>query len=65
MVQVTVHRDEPLEKALRRFKKKFEKAGVMRDINKNSYYIKPSQDKRIRKAKAERRLRKAAMKKRR
>ena len=26
MVQVTVHKDEPLERALRRFKKKFEKA---------------------------------------
>jgi small subunit ribosomal protein S21 len=57
MVQVTVHRDEPLEKALKRFKKKFEKAGIMRDINKISYYVKPSQDKRIRRAKAERRLR--------
>ncbi len=57
MVQVTVHKDEPLDRALRRFKKKFEKAGIMRDINKNSYYIKPSQDKRIRRAKAERRMR--------
>jgi len=60
MVQVTVHRDEPMEKALRRFKKKFEKAGIMKDINKNSYYIKPSQDKRIRKAKAERRIKRLA-----
>ncbi|MDD3806461.1 MAG: 30S ribosomal protein S21 [Candidatus Marinimicrobia bacterium] len=57
MVQVTVHKDEPLEKALKRFKKKFEKAGIMRDINKISYYVKPSQEKRIRRAKAERRLR--------
>lgn len=65
MVQVTVHRDEPLERALKRFKKKFEKAGIMRDINKNSYYIKPSQDKRIRKAKAERRLRRITVIKRR
>ncbi|MDZ7821847.1 MAG: 30S ribosomal protein S21 [Candidatus Marinimicrobia bacterium] len=32
MVQVTVHKDEPLERALRRFKKKFEKAGIMKDI---------------------------------
>jgi len=49
-----------MEKALRRFKKKFEKAGIMKDINKNSYYIKPSQDKRIRKAKAERRIKRLA-----
>ncbi|MCK4813798.1 MAG: 30S ribosomal protein S21 [Candidatus Marinimicrobia bacterium] len=60
MVQVTVYKDEPLERALRRFKKKFEKAGIMKDINKNSYFIKPSQDKRIRKAKAERRLKRLA-----
>jgi len=60
LVQVTVHKDEPLERALRRFKKKFEKAGIMKDINKNSYYIKPSQDQRIRKAKAERRLKRLA-----
>jgi small subunit ribosomal protein S21 len=60
MVQVTVHKDEPLERALRRFKKKFEKAGIMKDINKNSYYIKPSQDNRIKKAKAERRLKRLA-----
>jgi len=60
MVQVTVHKDEPLERALRRVKKKFEKAGIMKDINKNSYYIKPSQDKRIKKAKAERRIKRLA-----
>ncbi len=43
MVQVLVRKDEPLEKALRRFKKKYEKAGILKDFRKNSYYVKPSQ----------------------
>jgi len=57
MVQVTVNDNEPLEKAIRRFKKKFEKAGILKDIKRNSYYVKPSADKRMRKAKALKRLR--------
>ena len=59
MVQVLVRKDEPLEKALRRFKKKYEKAGILKDVKKNSYYIKPSQKKRMKKAKAEKRARKS------
>ena len=47
MVQVLVRKEEPLEKALRRFKKKYEKAGILKDVKKNSYYVKPSQQKRI------------------
>ena len=30
MVMVTVNPDEPLEKAIKRFKKKFEKAGILK-----------------------------------
>ncbi|MDA3871830.1 MAG: 30S ribosomal protein S21 [Candidatus Marinimicrobia bacterium] len=56
MIQVTVHDNENLERALRRFKKKFEKAGIIKDIHKNAYYIKPSQNRRIAKAKAIRRI---------
>ncbi len=57
MVQVTVNDNEPLEKAIRRFKKKFEKAGILKDIKRNSYYVKSSTDKRMRKARALKRLR--------
>jgi len=56
MVQVTVHHNENLEKAIRRFKKKFEKAGILKDIKKNAYFIKPSAEKRMRKAKAAKRV---------
>jgi len=39
---VNVRDNEPLERALRRFKKKWERAGVLRDVRRNSFYIKPS-----------------------
>ena len=61
MVQVLVRKDEPLEKALRRFKKKYEKAGILKDFRKNSYYVKPSQQKRMKKAKAEKRASRTAL----
>ena len=32
MVSVKVKNDEPFERALRRFKKKWEKAGILKDI---------------------------------
>ncbi|MCD6440951.1 MAG: 30S ribosomal protein S21 [Candidatus Marinimicrobia bacterium] len=56
MVQIVVHDNEHLEKALRRFKKKFEKAGILKDFKKNSYYIKPSAERRMRRAKAAKRI---------
>jgi small subunit ribosomal protein S21 len=59
MVEVNVRKDEPLDRALRRFKKKYEKAGILKDIKRNSYYLKPSDEKRIKKAKAMRRLRRS------
>jgi len=56
VVEVTVREGEPLEKALRRFKKKWERAGVLRDLKKNSFYEKPSDAKRISRKKALRRM---------
>ena len=47
MVSVKVKSGEPFEKALRRFKKKWEKAGILREVKKRSYYVKPSELKRI------------------
>jgi small subunit ribosomal protein S21 len=33
---------EPLEKALRRYKKKFEKTGILKEVRGRMYYKKPS-----------------------
>ena len=37
MVEVTVRNGEQLERALRRFKKKWERAGVLREVKRKSF----------------------------
>ncbi len=56
MVEVSVREGEMLERALRRFKKKWERAGVLRDVKRKSYFIKPSDEKRAMMKKTKRRL---------
>ena len=55
MVSIIVKDGEPFEKALRRFKKKWEKAGILRDYKAKSYYLKPSELKKIAKTKKRKR----------
>ena len=55
MVSVKVGDNEPFERALRRFKKKWEKAGVLREVRSRSFYLKPSEQKKIARAKKRRR----------
>jgi small subunit ribosomal protein S21 len=56
MIEVTVRDNEPLERALRRFKKKWERAGILRDVRRKSFYIKPSVLQRESRKKAVRRM---------
>lgn len=58
MIQVKVRPNEPIERALKRFKKKFEKSGILKDFKKNEYFIKPTEERRIRKAQSVKRVRK-------
>ena len=46
--KVTVGENEPLEKALRRFKKKIEREGILRTLKEIKHYEKPSEKKRRR-----------------
>ena len=55
MVSVIVKDNESFEKALRRFKKKWEKAGVLREVRSRSFYLKPSEQKKIARSKKKRR----------
>ena len=43
MARVLVREDEPFEKALKRFKKTCEKAGIMTEMKKHQYFEKPSE----------------------
>jgi small subunit ribosomal protein S21 len=56
MIEVNVRDNEPLERALRRFKKKWERAGVLRDVRRKSFFLKPSVEKRESRKKAVRRM---------
>ncbi|MBL4655388.1 MAG: 30S ribosomal protein S21 [Bacteroidia bacterium] len=46
MLRVKIHDGESIDKAIKRFKKKFEKTGVLREIRERQAYIKPSRRKR-------------------
>jgi small subunit ribosomal protein S21 len=58
MIKVIVGENESIDRAIIRFKKKCQQAGVLRDYKKNSYFLKPSQKKRLKHEKAVRRLNK-------
>ena len=45
MAEVVIYEDESFERALRRFKKKCEKAGILSDLRKHRHYEKPSERK--------------------
>ena len=47
MVSIKVKEGESGERALRRFKKKCEKAGILREFKSRAYYLKPSEKKKI------------------
>jgi len=43
MSEVIIYDDENFERALKRFKKKCEKAGILADLRKHRHYEKPSE----------------------
>ena len=58
MAKVIVRRNESPEKPIKKFKRKVEREGIMRDIKKNRYYRKPSVKKKEKSKAAEKRRRK-------
>ncbi len=59
MPGVRVSKDEPFERALKRFKKQCEKAGIFSDIRRSARYDKPSVRRKRKMQAASRRLQKA------
>jgi small subunit ribosomal protein S21 len=43
MPEIMISEDESFERALKRFKKKCEKAGILSDLRKHRHYEKPSE----------------------
>lgn len=58
MIVVKVKSGEPIEKAMRRFKRKVETEGIMRDLKNKRYHMTRSQKKRAKRKLAQKRRRK-------
>jgi small subunit ribosomal protein S21 len=55
LVGITVGDNESIDKALKRFKKKYERSGILKEYKKRTFFVKPSIKKRMEKIKAARR----------
>jgi len=60
LVGITVSDNESIDRALKRFKKKYERSGILKEYKKRTFYVKPSIEKRMNQIKARRRALKDA-----
>jgi small subunit ribosomal protein S21 len=58
MIIVKLKNGEPFEKAMRRFKRKVETEGVMKELKKRKFYMTKSEKRKDKRKKAEKRRRK-------
>ena len=61
MVGIIIGENEPIDKAIRRFKKKYERSGVLKEFKKRAFFTKPSVKKRMKRMKAIRRAQRALL----
>ena len=61
MITVNVKENESIDRALKRFKKKFEKTGTLRELRARTHYEKPSVSRRNERIKAAYRQRMQSM----
>jgi small subunit ribosomal protein S21 len=60
LTKVTVREGEAVERALKRFKRKVEQAGILKEVKKRKVYLKPSVKARVKSRAAAARARKQA-----
>ena len=60
MLIVNVKENESIDKALKRFKKKVEAAGILKEVRRREHYLKPSIRKKEKQRAAEKRRRRSA-----
>ncbi len=58
MTKVQVRDGENIERALKRFKRKVEQAGILKEVRKREHFVKPSVKKKLKARAAEARARK-------
>ncbi|MBI4428312.1 MAG: 30S ribosomal protein S21 [Ignavibacteriales bacterium] len=61
MVGIIIGDNEPIDRAIKRFKKKYERSGILKEVKKRAFFTKPSVKKRMKLAKAIRRAQRTAM----
>ena len=62
LAEVRVQEGEPLENALRRFKRKVQQEDIIKEVKRHSYYLKPGEKRRVKAALARKRNCKKARK---
>jgi small subunit ribosomal protein S21 len=55
LVGIVVQENESIDRALKRFKKKYERSGILKEYKKRTAFTKPSVEKRMERIKAKRR----------
>ncbi len=58
MAEVHIVEGEPLDVALRKFKRKVQQEDIIKDVKRHAYYLKPGEKRRLKQALARKRLRK-------
>jgi small subunit ribosomal protein S21 len=61
MIGVTIQGNENIDRALRRFKKKYERSGVLREFKRRTAFMKPSVENRMARLKSARRQHRISM----
>ncbi len=62
MAEVRLQEGESLENALRRFKRKVQTEGIIKEVKRHSFYLKPGEKRRVKQALARKRARKKSRK---
>jgi len=65
MALITLEEGEPIDRALRRFKKECQKSGILAEVRRREFYEKPSVRRKRKEEAARRKLRRRMMKQRR
>ncbi|MDA0205636.1 MAG: 30S ribosomal protein S21 [Acidobacteria bacterium] len=55
MAEVLLSEGEPLDAALRRFKRKVQQQDIIKEVKRHSYYMKPGEKRRLKQALARKR----------
>jgi small subunit ribosomal protein S21 len=61
MVGIIIAEHENIDRAIRRFKKKYERSGILKEVKKRAYFTKPSVKRRMKRIKAVRRGQRALL----